>query len=378
MKKLITLILLLAGLQPAFAQRHLLPKFVRKMLFEKDSSRRPSIALLPVLSSAPETGLELGGSLLYSFYTDTLNRSTRVSNVFAYGTFTTKGQSRLNLSTNYWTPDNRYHYTAQIGYINFPYDFFGIGNDTRKADADRIGQKRFRLTFTGEKRLTRNIYVGVVAGMFDYRISDTEPTGIFALSNNIEGKQGGAHIYAGPSFVFDNRDNNTYSTAGAVITTYFEAKKGVRSNSSFSGGLFNIEFAKFIKISKCLVLGLNAQEQSFTGDQSPFYLLPSLGSDEMMRGYYNGRFRDRNMLAGQTELRYRLSDRFGVVGFLGAGQVWNNDFSVSDFKPNYGGGVRYFFDVEKGLSIRIDYGIGEKRPNEPRMSGFYIGLGEAF
>lgn len=378
MKKLFLIPFLIVVFQPVFAQKHLLPKFVRKMIFEKDSSKKASFVLLPVLSSAPETGLELGGSALYSFYTDTISPNTRISNIFAYGTLTTKGQSRINLSTNYWLPQNKYHYTASIGYINFPFDFYGVGNNTHKSDADRLGQKRVRLTFTGEKKLGNNIYVGLVAGGYDYRFNDVNTTGIFATDPAIEGRHGGAFLYAGPSLVFDNRNNNTYTTKGIHITSYLNLMKGVFSNYSYSGGLFNLEYAQYFKLDKHFVLAFDVQEQSLTGSQSPFYLLPALGSDEMMRGYYNGRFRDRNLLAGQTELRYRLSDRIGVVGFLGTGQVFNKTFSLNEFKPNYGGGLRYFFDTEKGLSIRVDYGVGEKRPGESRQSGVYIGLGEAF
>jgi hypothetical protein len=348
------------------------------MIFEKDSSKKASFVLLPVLSSAPETGLELGGSALYSFYTDTISPNTRISNIFAYGTLTTKGQSRINLSTNYWLPQNKYHYTASIGYINFPFDFYGVGNNTHKSNADRLGQKRVRLTFTGEKKFGNNIYIGLVAGGYDYRFNDVNTTGIFATDPTIEGRHGGAFLYAGPSLVFDNRNNNTYTTKGIHISSYLNLMKGVFSNNSYSGGLFNLEYAQYFKLDKHFVLAVDVQEQSLTGTQSPFYMLPALGSDEMMRGYYNGRFRDRNLLAGQTELRYRLSDRVGVVGFLGTGQVFNKTFSLNEFKPNYGGGLRYFFDTEKGLSIRVDYGVGEKRPGESRQSGVYIGLGEAF
>ena len=90
------------------------------------------------------------------------------------------------------------------------------------------------------------------------------------------------------------------------------------------------------------------RSKAFLAGSSPFYLLPAMGSDEMMRGYYNGRFRDRNLLAGQTELRYRLTDRFGVVGFVGTGEVFHTTFDFNQLKPDYGGGLRYFFDVEKG------------------------------
>lgn len=377
MKKLFVLLLICAFVQPANAQRWI-PKFVRKMLFEKDSSKRASFALLPVLSSAPETGLEIGGSGLYSFYTDTLTPGQRVSNIFAYGTITTKGQNRLNLSTNYWTPQNKYHITAGINYINFPFDFYGIGNNTNKADADRLGQKRLRLTLTGEKRIGSNVYVGFVAGGYHYAFDDKVADGIYQTDPSIEGRIGGSTIYLGPSFIFDNRNNNTYTTKGIIFNASFQALRGIGRNSGYDGGFFDIEYAQFFSLAKRLVLGANAQSQNLTGSQSPFYFLPAMGNDEIMRGYYNGRFRDRNLLVAQTELRYRLSDRFGVVGFVGAGEVFKSSFSFGQLKPNYGGGMRYFFDIEKGLSIRADYGIGQQRPGETRQSGFYVGLGEAF
>lgn len=119
--------------------------------------------------------------------------------------------------------------------------------------------------------------------------------------------------------------------------------------------------------------------QSLQGNRAPFYLLPQLGNDQMMRGYYTGRYRDRNLLAAQAELRYRFIPKLGAVAFLGAGSVYNNrGFNLLNFKPSRGAGLRYFFDVNRGLSIRLDYGIGEKRTNEKRQKGFYVNLAEAF
>jgi hypothetical protein len=378
MKKIVTLLIILFGFQPIYAQKNLIPKFVRKMLFEQDSSKHSSFFLLPVFSSAPETGVEAGGSLLYSFYTDTLDNSTRVSNIFGYATLTTKGQSRLSLSTNYWTPQNKYHYTATVGYINFPFDYFGVGNNTRKSDQDKLGQKRIRVNLTAEKRFGKNIYLGLVAGGLNYQFEDKEPGGIYGSLPQADRLKNAAIIFAGPHFVFDDRNNNTYTTKGAIVSAYFQAMQGMFSNNSYQGGLFNIEYAQFFSLSRKWVLGFNVQEQSLVGGRSPFYLLPALGNDEIMRGYYNGRFRDRNLIAGQGELRFRLSNRFGIVGFLGWGEVFDDKFSFAELKPTIGGGGRYFFDVEKGLSMRVDFALGEQRPGEKRQSGLYLSLAEAF
>ena len=380
MKKIVTLIILLSGICQVKAQVKFLPKFIQKMYFDTDSTKHSSFVVLPVISSAPETGLELGGAGLYSFYTDTTKgNNTKVSNIFGYATVTTKGQSRFSLSTTYWTPQNSWHYYSAISYTHFPFNFYGIGNNTRKADGELVDEKRFKLNFDVEKLVTKYLYAGVVAGGFNYKYANADPTGTFFETDpQVQDRSGGASVFIGPSLIYDTRDNNTYTTKGMIITGYYNLMHGILGNNNYVGGFFNIEYSQFFLLSKRLVLGLDIQEQSLTGGQSPFYLLPTLGSDEMMRGYYNGRYRDRNFIAGQTELRYRLSDRIGVVGFLGTGEVAHSSFSINMFKPDYGGGLRYFFDTEKGLSIRVDYGVGEKPVGETRESGFYIGLGQAF
>jgi hypothetical protein len=378
MKKALTVILFLTISTSASAQMKFLPNFLRKILFVKDSSRHSSIAPLPVLSSAPETGVEVGLSVLYSFYTDTVDRHTRVSNIFTYGTITTKGQSRISVSTDYWLPHNSFHLIAGIGYINFPTNYYGIGSDTRQADVELIGQKRVRLNLSGEKLFGKHIYLGFLSGGYNFKFSGASKPGIFDTDPTLQYRSGGTTVFLGPTITFDSRNNNTYTTSGVLIAAKYSQFKGLFGSNGYNGGLFSIEGSQYNSLSKRLVLAFDVYHTNMIGGQSPFYLLPTLGSDELMRGYFNGRYRDRNYTAAQTELRYRLSDRFGIVGFLGTGTVYHQSLDLTLLKPNYGGGLRYFFDVEKGLSASFDYGVGEQKPGETRQSGFYIRLGEAF
>lgn len=377
MKKPFTLLLVVFSCCSISSRAQTIGDFFRKMYLNKDSSKRSSFVIVPVLSTSPETGLEAGATGLYSFYSDTLSKATKVSNVFAYATVTTKNQTNLTLTSNYWFPDNKYHLVGGISYINFPFNFYGIGNDTRQEDQTRLGQHRFKLNMEAEAK-AGNFLLGVVSGAFDYQFTNPNPDDIFNTDPQIQGKEGGASVYLGPSVIFDTRNNNTYTTRGTIVTAYLNAMQGLFSNNNYQGAFLNVEYSSFFSLSKQLVLGFDIQEQSLMGGLSPFYLLPSLGSDEMMRGYYNGRFRDRNFIAGQTELRYRFNPRLGIVAFAATGEVFHDGFSTHNLKPDWGGGVRYFFDVQKGLSIRFDYGVGEQRPGETRQSGFYIGLGEAF
>ncbi len=60
---------------------------------------------------------------------------------------------------------------------------------------------------------------------------------------------------------------------------------------------------------------------AFTQGDVPWSMMPLLGSNQRMRGYYEGRYRDKNAVSGQLEYRRKLDWRHGVVGWLGAGTM---------------------------------------------------------
>ena len=93
-----------------------------------------------------------------------------------------------------------------------------------------------------------------------------------------------------------------------------------------------------------------------------------------MRGYYEGRYRDKKLLAMQTEYRIPIIWRFGAALFAGAGDVAPalSKFNLSSVKPSYGFGLRYLFDPVEKMCIRIDFGFGKG------TSGMYITANEAY
>ncbi|MFA5245720.1 MAG: polymerase, partial [Pedobacter sp.] len=127
-------------------------KLIKKLLSnEADTTRSSSFLPLPAIGYAQETGAELGVASLYSFYTDRKDTLTRTSRLTGIATLTTKKQSNLQLKSDIWTPQNKYHITGEIRYKNFPFNFYGIGNSTLEANEDPIGQKLFKLNAGIEK-----------------------------------------------------------------------------------------------------------------------------------------------------------------------------------------------------------------------------------
>lgn len=371
-------ILVLISLQSStgFAQIKLIKKFLSS---DADTSRKSSFLPLPVLAYSQETGAEIGALSLYSFYTDPKDSLIRTSRITGAATFTTKKQTNFQLKADIWSPKNKFHYTGEIRYKNFPFNFYGIGNNTLISNENPLNQKLFKLIGGIEKQFGESRYSGFNIAFENYQFTNKSIGGILDTDPTIFDKDGGKVLFIGFTQIFDNRNSNTYTTKGTFVRANYSYAPQIFGGDNFVGSLFKIDFRNFQSLNKNLSVGINAHFQSLNGENTPFYLLPQFGNDEMMRAYYTGRYRDENLMALQSELRFRVHPRFGIVGFAGTGNVFKRrDFSLRNLKPNLGGGFRYFFDIEKGLSIRMDYGIGEKIPGEKRQSGFYLSLGEAF
>lgn len=58
----------------------------------------------------------------------------------------------------------------------------------------------------------------------------------------------------------------------------------------------------------------------FNYGNTPWTMLSLLGGSYRMRGYYEGRYRDKKMIEAQVELRQKVYGRSGIAVWIGAGQ----------------------------------------------------------
>lgn len=377
----IGLVIFLAVFQaaPALGQKKLMDKMIHKFLSnEKDTVKRNTFFPFPVASMSPETGLEYGVAALYSFYLDKLDSVTRVSTINIMATHTTHNQSKAKIVADIWSKENKYHYSTELRYWDFPYGFYGIGATTNKADKEYINEKRARLAIAADKRIAPDYYVGVQTGFEYFKNEGTMAGGIYS-SRPYYGKTGGKRIYFGLRQTYDTRDKVTYTQNGLYGNLQINYTPDFFAAEQFKGWNMSFDGRYFHSLNDKLILAFNGEYQGIYGQNVPFYLLSQLGGETIMRGYYQGRYRDKHMAAVQAEIKYRFVPRFALVGFGGGGTVFGEEpFDRHNIMPNYGMGIRYFFDLNKDLSLRIDYGFGNKRPGEKRMSGFYFSMNEAF
>lgn len=102
-------------------------------------------------------------------------------------------------------------------------------------------------------------------------------------------------------------------------------------------------------------------------------MMSLLGNSYSMRGYYEGRYRDKHKLEAQVELRQHVWKRNGIALWAGVGTVFNKFSALRSDRllPNFGIGYRWEF--KKDVNVRLDYGFGKSG-----QSGFIFNIGEAF
>jgi len=93
-----------------------------------------------------------------------------------------------------------------------------------------------------------------------------------------------------------------------------------------------------------------------------------------MRGYYKGRFRDKDILAVQAEYRVMVTKRIGVVGFAGLADVFPDfsEFNLKTIEYSVGTGIRYMVNKREGTTLRMDMAWGKAN------FGLYFTAQEAF
>jgi outer membrane protein assembly factor BamA len=174
-------------------------------------------------------------------------------------------------------------------------------------------------------------------------------------------------------FQLDARDNLFFPRKGALVEAAIIINAPV-FGSDYSYTKFSLNASKYLEPLKNTVLALNAWLEFNSGD-IPFNQLALLGGARKLRGYYEGRFRDKHLMIFQGEWRFPIWKRFKGTVFGGAGAV--NDelrgLTGQPLRTAYGLGLRYLALKDQQIHIRLDvaWGVDDN-------SGFYLTIGEAF
>lgn len=350
-------------------------RYINKIVNDTTDIREPQFLAYPTLAFSPETSWEVGLSPLFVYYAkkDTTNRLSEV-NGFIFYTF--RKQYGALFDHALYTDKSRWSFLGRVKYQNFPLLYYGIGPNTPSESEATVNTRLLNIKERALKKIGKNIFAGLEVDFQQLSKVKFVQNSTTTLSKPI-GFEGSANLGFGSGILYDNRHNVLNVRKGAFAElAVLHYNKAWGSDYQFTSILSDNRLYKSLDSRN--VLALQAIGQFNTGE-IPFNQLSLLGGESLMRGYYTGRFRDKNQVAAQAELRMlplRLgfSKRLGAAVFGSTGTVFNNfkTLSLNNFVFAGGAGLRFLVFPKKDIYARVDVGFTREG------SGVYIFIGEAF
>jgi len=151
------------------------------------------------------------------------------------------------------------------------------------------------------------------------------------------------YLHGNLSVVADTRDHRSHPVRGGVYRAEW-ATYNDRDGGLFSFRRTELEAAHFVPLSSDRIVfalrGWGVVTDTDPGRTIPFYLLPSLGGHNTLRGFNDYRFHDRNMLVVNAETRVAIFTHMDGAVFIDAGNVAARARDLNLDRTSYGIGLR--------------------------------------
>jgi hypothetical protein len=329
----------------------------------------PLIAF-PVGGYTPETRWGIGLAASYHFQINKEDTISPFSQMQLGAVITQNKQQVYSLPFNIYWKQRKHQAYGEITYSNYLYYFFGT-QSMPQDDKERYDSKFLRVRLNYLKKVRPNLFIGARWWLNDFKITDYSTEGNL-IKGMVPGSQGGTASGPGVIVLLDNRNKVYYTTSGRYLELVYHNQDNI-FGSDFNYHRYRFDTRKFIPFSEKSTLGIQLFGDFLQGNV-PFFEMTGVGGEKRMRGYLEGRFRDKNLVLLQLEYRYRLSERWAFAAFGSSALIENSisNYSVENTKWTGGAGVRYFFDPKKRMTIRLDAAYNGKTVLP------YLSVGEAF
>lgn len=326
---------------------------------EKDRVEdKNQLLALPIVYYTPETKIAGGVGGIYYLRSLKDNLKGHPSNLFMDMIYTQEKQFIVESIPDLYLDEGKLHLVGYLGFKDYTEKFFGIGSQTTEEKEEVFSYKRFKLKCSLRNRISGVFYVGVQYDFEYSKIIETDPGGMLD-SGDVLGSEGGILSGLGILLVKDSRDNIFFPTEGTLMQADAMMYSPALS-SDYLFRRFTFDFRQYVTVFSSHVLAFR-QVLDATSGSVPFQRLPMLGGANAMRGYIQGRFRDKKAIFLQMEYRIPLIWRLSAAGFIGYGNVADKlkSFKLDDFKVSGGLGIRYRVNRKSGTNVRLDFGIAE-------------------
>ncbi len=350
-------------------------RYFNKFINDTSDKSKPQKLFYPTLAYAPETKWEFGTSAVAVGYAKN-DTNNRLSEIYGFTFFTTEKQYGGLMEHALYSDKNKWFFLGKLKVQSFPLSYHGIGAHSPKEKIAIVEAFSFNWKERFLRNVWRDFYIGIELDFQSLSRVNFRPAKAAESFLTPQGYKGSNNLGIGMGLLYDNRHNVLNVRDGffaeSALLTY---RKGLGSITDFST-IFT-DFRYFQPIGKKNVLAIQSIGQFTLGD-APFNQYALMGGEMIMRGYYLGRFRDKNFISLQTEYRMLplpFLKKFGFAIFASSGVIYNKVSTISPqfFKYAGGAGIHYLLFPKKDVWTRFDFAINNEGGN-----GFYLFIGCAF
>jgi outer membrane protein assembly factor BamA len=261
---------------------------------------------------------------------------------------------------------------AQFNAVHHNYpgmSYYGPGPDSSKTGRSDFRLEDTAVDLTFGVRPLRHVTLGSSAGyLFNnigpgtdarYASAETLYSPVHAPGIDVQAN----YLRVGGFAQYDWRDNPGGPRRGG---NYFAQFNDYRDRT-FGAGNFrrlDLEAQQFVSVlNQRRVFALRGRTTLTYRDGSqpiPFYMQPSLGGAEDLRGYRPFRFRDDNLFVMNAEYRWEVFSGLDMALFGDAGKVFHrkSDFDLAHLESDVGFGFR--FNARNQTFLRMDVGFSHE------------------
>lgn len=326
--------------------------------------QRGDFVVVPIPISNPtlDTGLVVGAAYFYK-QTEEQKKVQPASVTAVGGLYTSNDSKALGLvQQNYWR-NNKWRFTGAIGAADLRLSLLSSDQTVSGRSVDWRVNGNFAFA-----KLSRKL-AGHWYGGFNMRVVDADQS--FEISEPNAGFDLGSTVRSaglGVAVEFDARDMplNTYSGRYFKADALFN-DEAIGSDDTYQS--YSLAYRSYHELTDSLVLAWELQGCA-KGGAIPLWDACMI----KLRGFSVTDYLGKETASGQVEARWRLSERWGLVGFAGTGYVGTSysDIRESEPIPSYGAGVRFMVLKAKRINLRIDFARSKD------SDAVHVAVGEAF
>ncbi|MBD3226212.1 MAG: BamA/TamA family outer membrane protein, partial [Caldithrix sp.] len=259
---------------------------------EKQSSEKGCF-ILPILSYTPQT--QVAGGILINCYFNKREKTKHhpPSTIIPAVIYTQRKQFSAEISGDFYSNQAEYHVRHYLSYRKFPDHFFGIGTGSRASAEENYTPRILSVQLVFHRRVFGNAYLGFCFEYCNTELIKTVNDGLLQ-KGTIPGADGAQTMGYGLSVLSDTRDNVFYPQKGYLVKWTLQ-RFDEKSGSEFVFSRMTADVRGFVPIRSRHILALHGFFDVTRG-RVPFNRLPmigKMGECNLMRGYQQGRYRDK-------------------------------------------------------------------------------------